>query len=207
MFRWLLSPLLLMSGLTLLGVAFSSQPTQIQQHHAHMIAHHIVVAKKHTVFVMPPTSTSVPLAMPSVPSATSLGLTQDKQHWVTLAYQDAIDAESQHNDTLFPMIFVKQIKQESGFQANVTSSAGAIGISQFEPSTAASLGINPYDPVQALRGAALLMASYVHKYHSYALALAAYNAGSGATDGCLQTADWYSCLPTETQNYINTILG
>ena len=217
--RWLLSPLLLMSGLICLQVAFTtSQPTSAQQHHTRIVSQHIVKAKTTThrkapVFVMPPVSTAVAVVMPNAPSAASLGLTSDKQQWITLAYQDAIDAESNKADTLFPMIFVKQIKQESGFQINdasgqsITSSAGAVGISQFLPSTAASLGIDPYVPQQALKGAAMLMVSYVHKYHSYALALAAYNAGSGTVNTCIATSDWYGCLPGETQNYITVILG
>ena len=56
-------------------------------------------------------------------------------------------------------LFLNQINAESGFRpfdANgkpLMSGAGAIGIAQFEPSTAASLGINPTDPMQSLFGA------------------------------------------------------
>lgn len=115
-----------------------------------------------------------------------------------------------------PDLFAKQINVESGFNPNALSPAGAEGIAQFEPGTAAGLGINPWDPVQALRAAARLMASYVRTYGGdYGKALAAYNFGAGdATKGTgLAGAigrcgvQWFSCLPAETQNYINSILG
>ena len=73
----------------------------------------------------------------------------------------------------------------------------AEGIAQFEPSTAAGLGINPWDPVQALRGASQLMSRYAVKYGNYAKALGAYNAGPGtllsAENAC--GVNWLSCMP------------
>ncbi len=105
-------------------------------------------------------------------------------------------------------LFVKQIYAESGFRPNAYSYAGAIGIAQFMPGTAASLGINPYNPVQSLWGAARLMSSYYHQYGSYAMALAAYNAGPGTVNYALRGcgSNWTYCLPAETQNYIRIIM-
>jgi hypothetical protein len=99
---------------------------------------------------------------------------------------------------LNPGVFVRQIQQESGFIPGRVSPAGARGIAQFMPGTARGLGINPDNPTQALKGAAKLMAGYVHKYGSYRDALIAYNAGPGAIG---------RPLPAETQHYIATILG
>src|SRR5579884_2376430 len=101
-----------------------------------------------------------------------------------------------------PNVFLRQINHESGFNPNARSSAGAVGIAQFEPKTAAGMGINPLDPRQALYGAAKLDAENLAKYHSYPLALAAYNAGGAAVDK-------YRGIPpfTETQNYVKAILG
>lgn len=127
-----------------------------------------------------------------------------KSQYVAIAQQDAIAAG------ISPDYFVRQINQESGFNPNAYSPAGAIGIAQFIPSTAAGLGINPYDPVQALRGAAKLMASYARQYGGdYAKALAAYNAGSGTLNYAVNTCgtSWLSCLPGETRNYIHVIMG
>jgi soluble lytic murein transglycosylase-like protein len=124
--------------------------------------------------------------------------------YVQLAEQDATDAG------ISPTLFVRQIQQESGFNPNAGSPAGAVGIAQFIPSTAASLGIDPYNPAQALRGAAFLMAGYANQYGGdYAKALAAYNAGTGNLQNAVNScgANWLSCLPLETQNYVRIIMG
>lgn len=125
--------------------------------------------------------------------------------YVAIARQDAINAG------ISPDYFVRQINLESGFNPNAVSPAGAVGIAQFLPSTAAGLGFDPYDPVAALNGAAHLMASYNHNYGGdYAKALAAYNGGPGAVqnavNGCGE-ANWMNCLPGETRNYIRVIMG
>lgn len=99
---------------------------------------------------------------------------------------------------LDPRIFVRQIRQESGFNPNAVSPAGATGIAQIMPATARGWGVNPRDPVASLDAAAKNMAAYVRKYGSYRNALVAYNAGPGRVGGS---------LPTETQNYIRNILG
>ncbi len=103
-----------------------------------------------------------------------------------------------------PDIFVRQINQESGFDPQARSASGAEGIAQFMPATSASLGINPWDPKQALQAAASYMASSLRYYHQdYAKALAAYNAGP---DAVMDNPDWFSYLPVETQEYVNAIL-
>lgn len=128
-----------------------------------------------------------------------------KSQYVAIAQQDAVNAG------ISPVYFVRQINQESGFNPNAYSPAGAEGIAQFEPGTAASLGINPWNPIQALQAAAQLMASYNRNYGgNYAMALAAYNGGSGtvtyAVNAC-GSANWLNCLPYETRNYIYVIMG
>lgn len=101
-------------------------------------------------------------------------------------------------------LFSAQINQESGFNPNAVSGAGAQGIAQFMPSTARGLGVNPHDPQSALNGAARLMASYYRKYGRWDLALAAYNGGPGAVDYYLK----HGYFPTsETTNYVSAILG
>lgn len=127
-----------------------------------------------------------------------------KSQYVSIARQDAIDAG------IPPDYFVRQINQESGFNPNAVSPAGAVGIAQFLPSTAAGLGVNPYDPISSLRGAARLMASYAKQYGGdYAKALAAYNGGTGTIQYALNAcgSNWLNCLPGETRNYIHTIMG
>ena len=131
-------------------------------------------------------------------------ITLPTSQYVAIARQDAINAG------IPPDYFVRQIYAESGFDPNASSPAGAVGIAQFEPGTAAGLGINPYDPIQALSGAARLMASYAIQYNGdYAKALAAYNAGGGNLDNAISScgAGWLNCVPAETQNYIYKIMG
>jgi len=109
-----------------------------------------------------------------------------------------------------PAYFVRQIQQESGFNPNAVSPAGAVGIAQFEPGTAAGLGINPWDPIQSLKGAATLMANYARQYGGdYAKALAAYNGGSGTVQSAVNNcgSNWLNCLPGETRHYIYIIMG
>ncbi len=95
--------------------------------------------------------------------------------------------------------------QESAYDPRAVSSAGAIGIAQFMPATAAANGVDPTDPLDAIRGAAALLASYVDAYRRssaqpYALALAAYNAGPGAVAR-------YGGIPPypQTQQYVALI--
>jgi soluble lytic murein transglycosylase-like protein len=112
-------------------------------------------------------------------------------------------------DGINPDLFEKQINQESGFNPDAVSSAGAIGIAQFMPATAQGLGINPYDPVQSLSGAASIMARYYVKYQDYSKALAAYNAGTSRLDTAVSQcgAAWETCLSGETQRYITAIMN
>ncbi len=121
---------------------------------------------------------------------------------------DAIAAA--HRAGIDPSIFVRQIQQESGFNPNARSPAGAEGIAQFMPGTARGLGINPWNPVQALNAAAQYMANSLRSYGGdYAKALAAYNAGGGAVSYAISRggSNWRNFLPTETQNYIKVIMG
>ena len=56
----------------------------------------------------------------------------------------------------------------------------ASGIAQFLPSTAASLGINPFDPIEALNGAAKYLKTLQNKYGDLDLAIAKYKGYSDA---------------------------
>jgi soluble lytic murein transglycosylase-like protein len=88
-------------------------------------------------------------------------------------------------------------KVESGYDPRAVSPAGAQGLMQIMPATAAGLGVNPLDPTQAVDGAARILAGNLREFGSLPLALAAYNAGGGAVRR-------YDGIPpfAETQAYV-----
>ena len=99
-----------------------------------------------------------------------------------------------------PLIFARQIAQESSWNIYAHSPAGAIGLAQIVPRWHPT--VNPWDAYAALDYAAALMASHLSAFGSYELALAAYNAGPTAVKR-------YGGVPPfrETRNYVNSILG
>jgi soluble lytic murein transglycosylase-like protein len=69
---------------------------------------------------------------------------------------------------------------ESGFHPRAVSPAGAAGLTQLMPGTAAELGVaDPFDPAQSLAGGATYLAAQIARFDDLELALAAYNAGPG----------------------------
>ena len=98
--------------------------------------------------------------------------------------------------------FCATLLQESAFDPDARSSAGAVGIGQFTMATASDYGIDPFDWRDAMEGSASLLGRYVRAYDGvypdpYAAALAAYNAGPG-------TVAYYKGIPPypETRAYI-----
>jgi len=79
-----------------------------------------------------------------------------------------------------PKLLAAVAKVESSYNPRAVSPAGAQGLMQLMPGTARGLGVNPFDPTQAVDGAARLLASHLKEFGSLPLALAAYNAGGGA---------------------------
>lgn len=69
---------------------------------------------------------------------------------------------------------------ESRFDQDAVSHAGAIGLTQLMPATAAGLGVDPTDPIENLDGGARYLAWTIEEFGSVELGLAAYNAGPGA---------------------------
>ena len=99
-------------------------------------------------------------------------------------------------------LFLRLVQQESGWNPEAVSSAGAIGLAQLMPDTAALLGVDPLDPMANLDGGARYLAMQYRAFRRWDHALAAYNAGPEAVrqhDGIPPFA--------ETQDYVRIILG
>ncbi|HEX6515069.1 MAG TPA: transglycosylase SLT domain-containing protein [Nocardioidaceae bacterium] len=101
-----------------------------------------------------------------------------------------------------PTLLAAVATQESGFDPTAVSPAGAKGLMQLMPATAAGLGVNPLDPAQAVDGAARLLRGLIGEFGRTDLALAAYNAGPGAVHR-------YGGIPPypETRAYVPAVLA
>lgn len=99
-------------------------------------------------------------------------------------------------------------KAESGFDPNAVSGAGAMGIMQLMPGTAANLGVtDPFDPKQNIMGGAKYIAEMLRTFGSYPdglrLAIAAYNAGPNA----VRRAGYRIPRNGETPAYVDKVMG
>jgi hypothetical protein len=102
-----------------------------------------------------------------------------------------------------PKLLAALTWSESGFRADAVSGAGAIGLTQLMPGTAAGMGVDPTDPVQNLEGGAKYLAVQLKRFGGRVdLALAAYNAGPTAVSR-------YGGVPPyqETQNYVRRVMA
>jgi soluble lytic murein transglycosylase-like protein len=135
----------------------------------------------------------------------------------TAAYDSTTPAAASGNATYAPLIeqaaarygldpslLSGLIEQESGFDPTASSGAGAQGLTQLMPSTAASLGVSePLNPAQSIEGGARYLSQLLNQFGGdTADALAAYNAGPGAVEQ-------YGGVPpyAETQQYVAKVLG
>jgi soluble lytic murein transglycosylase-like protein len=112
-----------------------------------------------------------------------------------------IDAAAARNG-VDPALLRGLIRQESNFDPGAKSPAGAIGLCQLMPATAAGLGVtNPSDPVQNIEGGAKYLKQQLDRFGGdVSKALAAYNAGPGAVQR-------YNGVPpyAETQSYVQRV--
>jgi soluble lytic murein transglycosylase-like protein len=103
-----------------------------------------------------------------------------------------------------PAVLHGLIQQESGFDPNAQSAAGAMGLTQLMPGTASAMGVsNPLDPAQAIEGGARYLSQLLGQFGGNTTdALAAYNAGPGAVSQ-------YGGVPpyAETQSYVEKVLA
>ncbi len=102
-----------------------------------------------------------------------------------------------------PALVEAIIANESGFDPYARSSAGARGLMQLMPQTAAALGVDdPDDPAQNVRGGTRYLRSLLDRFGDVRLAVAAYNAGPAAVAR-------YGGIPpfAETERYVRSVLS
>jgi hypothetical protein len=85
-------------------------------------------------------------------------------------------------------IFQSLIQTESSWNPQAISSAGAIGLTQLMPGTAAGIGVDPHDPLQNVAGGAKYLSTQYTKFGNWSDALAAYNGGPGNVSGSAEQA-------------------
>ena len=141
-----------------------------------------------------PTAAAAPTTSAGTPNGTTGSL-------AGVPYGDEITAAARRNG-VDPALLAGLVRQESNFNAAAVSPAGARGLTQLMPATAAGLGVaNPSDPVQALEGGARYLRRQLDAFGGdVTKALAAYNAGPGAVQR-------YGGVPpyAETQAYVQKV--
>ncbi len=123
---------------------------------------------------------------------------------VALRYAGAQGVRAVELDAFsFVRLFTAMISAESAFDPTAVSSAGALGLGQLMPETAARLGVqDPFDPAQNLDSAARYLIAQLERFGSIELALAAYNAGPERVTG-------HGGIPpiAETRNFVAVVMS
>jgi hypothetical protein len=114
-------------------------------------------------------------------------------------------AETAGKHQVDPKLLHAVIQAESAYNPAAVSSAGAVGLMQLMPATAARFGVTDrYDPIQNLEGGTRYLKHLLHLFNSdLQLAVAAYNAGENAVIRHHHSVPPYA----ETQHYVSEVLS
>jgi len=109
-----------------------------------------------------------------------------------------------------PRLALEVAVQESGLNESAVSPAGAIGVFQLMPATAADMGVDPTDTTANIQGGVKYLSEMLARYgNNVAEALGAYDWGPGNMDKAIAAhgAGWMNYAPLETQDYVQTIVS
>ncbi len=134
-----------------------------------------------------------------------------------LPYYKMINASANKHNVPVKILY-HLLRQESGFNPNVVSPKDARGIAQFLKSTAQGMGIDPFNPEQAIDAAGIYLENSYKKYGRWDVTLATYNAGTGNVEDYMNGTNINGNNPNhektgglpdfpETKNYIKNILA
>jgi hypothetical protein len=118
-------------------------------------------------------------------------------------YESAVIEEAKRQGLPVDVALHALYKETGGLKdpEKAVSKSGAIGIMQLMPKTAKSLGVDPHDPLENIKGGVTYLKQMHDKYQDPRLALMAYNAGPGRVDRALKSREGLASLPLETRNY------
>ena len=142
------------------------------------------------------------LIMRTTPEAAPPARGGGQRRWRPQDFATAIDRVAAGLE-LDPLLLHAVIHTESSYNPRAVSSAGAVGLMQLMPGTAARYGVGDrYDPNANIRGGAHYLKDLITEFGQMHLALAAYNAGEGAVRRYGNTVPPYR----ETRNYVTKVL-
>lgn len=99
-----------------------------------------------------------------------------------------------------PAIMLSIAKVESGFNQNAKAGSN-VGVFQLSTATAKTMGINPYDLDDNIKGGIIYYKNMYNKFGSMELAVAAYNTGAGVISRNGNT------VPSYVRPFVNRIMS